>query len=57
MDALSSQLGAMTPGERTEHLQCILKGHILRRLKHDVISSLPRKTEIIVPLSMTPLQK
>ncbi|KAM7542621.1 hypothetical protein Aperf_G00000014009 [Anoplocephala perfoliata] len=57
MDALSARWGAMAPEERTEHLQSMLKGHILRRLKHDVISSLPRKTEIIVPLCMTPLQK
>nr|CDS30417.1 chromodomain helicase DNA binding protein [Hymenolepis microstoma] len=57
IDELNTQLNSMTPEERVEYLQIALKGHILRRLKHDVIKSLPKKTEVIVPLSMTPLQK
>ncbi|VDN96462.1 unnamed protein product [Rodentolepis nana] len=57
IDELNAQLNSMTPEERAEYLQNALKDHILRRLKHDVIKSLPKKTEIIVPLSMTPLQK
>lgn len=57
IDELNTQLSSMTPEERVDYLQNALKGHILRRLKHDVIKSLPKKTEVIVPLSLTSLQK
>ncbi|KAM3185945.1 hypothetical protein ACTXT7_005343 [Hymenolepis weldensis] len=57
IDELNAQLTSMTPEERVEYLQSALKGHILRRLKHDVVKSLPKKTEVIVPLSLTSLQK
>lgn len=47
----------MSAEERVAYLQDALNGYILRRLKHDVIKSLPKKVEVIVPLSMTPMQK
>ncbi|KAL5107640.1 Chromodomain-helicase-DNA-binding protein 5 [Taenia crassiceps] len=57
VQALSAQWTSMTKEERAEALQTTLKDHLLRRMKRDVIKDLPKKTEIIVPLSLTSLQK
>lgn len=57
VQALSAQWTSMAKEERAEVLQITLKDHLLRRMKRDVIKDLPKKTEIIVPLSLTPLQK
>ena len=35
----------------------ILRPHFLRRLKKDVLQMLPPKAEIVVPLSLSPLQQ
>lgn len=42
---------------RLEELHGLIKPHILRRLKRDVEHSLPGKTEKIVRVDLTPLQK
>ncbi|KAL5966967.1 Chromodomain-helicase-DNA-binding protein 5 [Taenia solium] len=57
VQALSTRWTSMTKEERAEALQITLKDHLLRRMKRDVIKDLPKKTEIIVLLSLTPLQK
>ncbi|EUB63929.1 Chromodomain-helicase-DNA-binding protein [Echinococcus granulosus] len=57
VQALSAQWSSMSKEERAEDLQITLKDHLLRRMKRDVIKDLPKKTEIIVLLSLTPLQK
>uniref|UniRef100_A0A5K3FV75 DUF1086 domain-containing protein n=2 Tax=Mesocestoides corti TaxID=53468 RepID=A0A5K3FV75_MESCO len=54
---LNGQWATMTREERMGHLHNILKGHLLRRMKRDVIKDLPKKTETVVPLSLTHLQK
>uniref|UniRef100_A0A0V0J484 Uncharacterized protein n=1 Tax=Schistocephalus solidus TaxID=70667 RepID=A0A0V0J484_SCHSO len=43
--------------ERISSLHNLLKCHLLRRMKRDVITDLPKKTEIIVPVDLTLLQK
>jgi hypothetical protein len=40
-----------------EELHNRLRPHLLRRTKEEVLKTLPPKYELIVPLSMTPLQK
>lgn len=42
---------------RLEELHSLIKPHILRRLKRDVEHSLPGKTEKIIRVDLTPLQK
>ena len=42
---------------RLEELHGLIKPHILRRLKRDVEHSLPGKTEKIIRVDLTPLQK
>ncbi|KAH8865869.1 Chromodomain-helicase-DNA-binding protein 5 [Schistosoma japonicum] len=55
--ALSEQWAEMPKADRIEHLHDLLKHHLLRRLKCDVIQDLPKKTEIVVPVDMTLLQR
>lgn len=43
--------------EQVRELHKLLKPHILRRMKSDVLKELPKKVEIIVPISMTDLQQ
>ncbi|KAH9590828.1 choline dehydrogenase 4, variant 5 [Schistosoma haematobium] len=47
----------MPKADRIKNLHDLLKHHLLRRLKCDVIQDLPKKTEIIVPVDMTLLQR
>ncbi|KAI8085910.1 P-loop containing nucleoside triphosphate hydrolase protein [Gilbertella persicaria] len=42
---------------QVEELHSRLRPHFLRRTKEEVLKELPPKYELIVPLSMTPLQK
>lgn len=42
---------------RLEELHALIKPHILRRLKRDVEHTLPGKTEKIIRVDLTPLQK
>ncbi|CAH8584404.1 unnamed protein product [Schistosoma turkestanicum] len=55
--ALSEQWAEMPKADRIKHLHDLLKHHLLRRLKCDVIQDLPKKTEIVVPVDMTLLQR
>ncbi|CAH8628177.1 unnamed protein product [Schistosoma intercalatum] len=55
--ALSEQWAEMPKADRIKNLHDLLKHHLLRRLKCDVIQDLPKKTEIIVPVDMTLLQR
>ncbi|KAG1056087.1 hypothetical protein G6F43_001985 [Rhizopus delemar] len=43
--------------EQVEELHSRLRPYFLRRTKEEILKTLPPKHEIIVPLSMTPLQK
>ncbi|KAK9767176.1 hypothetical protein K7432_003206 [Basidiobolus ranarum] len=42
---------------RVEELHNMLKPYFLRRTKNEALKSLPTKSEVIVPVSMSPLQK
>ncbi|CAH8674424.1 unnamed protein product [Schistosoma rodhaini] len=55
--ALSEQWAEMPKTDRIKHLHDLLNRHLLRRLKCDVIQDLPKKTEIVVPVDMTLLQR
>lgn len=43
--------------EQLEKLHQLIRPHLLRRVKQDVLKSLPKKAEIVVPVSMSPYQK
>ena len=49
--------GGSGSNARLEELHALIKPHILRRLKRDVERSLPGKTEKIIRVDLTPLQK
>ncbi|CAO1615466.1 unnamed protein product [Parajaminaea phylloscopi] len=53
--SLRAKYDALTPDLIAE-IQPMLKPYILRRLKKDVVN-LPARSEILVPVSLTPLQK
>ncbi|THD23544.1 Chromodomain-helicase-DNA-binding protein 3 [Fasciola hepatica] len=55
--SLSEQWLDMPKEERIAHLHKQLKHHLLRRLKADVIRDLPKKSEILVFVDLTTLQR
>ena len=42
---------------QVDRFRDVLKPHFLRRLKSDVFKELPLKSELIIPVTMSPLQK
>lgn len=54
---LDEMWSKMPSEERTEALKEALKDRLLRRLKRDVYKDLPKKTEVLVPVTMSALQK
>ncbi|KAA0184781.1 Chromodomain-helicase-DNA-binding protein 5 [Fasciolopsis buskii] len=57
LKSLSEQWLDMPKEERIVHLHKQLKHHLLRRLKVDVVRDLPKKTEILVYVDLTTLQR
>ncbi|KAF6778500.1 hypothetical protein AHF37_01924 [Paragonimus kellicotti] len=55
--SLTEKWAEMSKGERISSLHDQLKNHLLRRLKADVISDLPKKSEITVLVEMSVLQR
>ncbi|CAK9295655.1 unnamed protein product [Gordionus sp. m RMFG-2023] len=47
----------LTKEEQVKKLHDLLGSHLLRRLKSDVLFNLPKKSEAIIPVNLTPLQK
>lgn len=43
--------------EQIEQAKRIMKPFVLRRLKRDVLQDLPKKTDVVVQVSLTPTQK
>ena len=43
--------------EQVQHLHQLLGPHMLRRLKADVLKGMPSKSEFIVRVELSPLQK
>ena len=43
--------------EQVQHLHSLLGPHMLRRLKADVLKGMPSKSEFIVRVELSPLQK
>lgn len=43
--------------EQIEQAKRIMKPFVLRRLKRDVLQDLPKKTDLVVTVSMVPTQK
>ncbi|CAL8087582.1 unnamed protein product [Calicophoron daubneyi] len=54
---LSKEWAVMPKEQRIVHLHDQLKHHLLRRMKADVVRDLPKKTEIMVMVDMTILQR
>lgn len=58
INALESEFSSMIDEDKIAKLHSILRPHILRRLKVDVLKQLlPAKVALIVPVNLTPLQK
>lgn len=55
LKSLREKYAVLTP-ELIAELQPLLRPYILRRLKKDVVN-LPARSEVLVPVSLTPLQK
>jgi SNF2 family DNA or RNA helicase len=56
-EALEEKFSNLTGEEKVSELHTLLQPHILRRVKTDVLRELPEKVELIVPVSMTDLQR
>ncbi|TGZ64872.1 hypothetical protein CRM22_006161 [Opisthorchis felineus] len=54
---LSEQWANMSKEQRIASLHDQLKNHLLRRLKSDVIKDLPKKSEVVVMVDMSVLQR
>jgi SNF2 family DNA or RNA helicase len=51
------KFGQLSDSKQVTDLHTILKPYLLRRVKEDVETSLPPKEEIILEVSLTPIQK
>ena len=51
------KFGQLSDSKQVNELHTILKPYLLRRVKEDVETSLPPKEEIILEVSLTPIQK
>eukprot|EP00002_Diphylleia_rotans_P027941 TRINITY_DN5629_c0_g1_i2.p1 TRINITY_DN5629_c0_g1~~TRINITY_DN5629_c0_g1_i2.p1 ORF type:complete len:913 (+),score=163.96 TRINITY_DN5629_c0_g1_i2:1184-3922(+) len=52
-----SRFSSLNESETISELHRILAPHLLRRVKKDVMSGIPPKAELIVPIEMSPTQK
>eukprot|EP00002_Diphylleia_rotans_P023752 TRINITY_DN4674_c0_g1_i4.p1 TRINITY_DN4674_c0_g1~~TRINITY_DN4674_c0_g1_i4.p1 ORF type:complete len:721 (-),score=143.17 TRINITY_DN4674_c0_g1_i4:311-2473(-) len=57
IDEFNSKFSSLTESETITELHKMLAPHLLRRVKKDVLQSIPPKAELIVPVEMTPTQK
>ncbi|PRP87727.1 chromodomain-helicase-DNA-binding protein 1-like [Planoprotostelium fungivorum] len=57
LEEFSQDYGTLKEEEQINRLHVELKPHLLRRVKKDVLKSLPAKTERILRVEMTPMQK
>uniref|UniRef100_A0A183CXI1 Helicase ATP-binding domain-containing protein n=1 Tax=Gongylonema pulchrum TaxID=637853 RepID=A0A183CXI1_9BILA len=55
--ALEAKSGALYEADKIEQAKAILRPYILRRLKQDVLSCLPKKHDTVVRCAMIPEQK
>eukprot|EP00004_Rigifila_ramosa_P009475 TRINITY_DN2104_c0_g1_i2.p1 TRINITY_DN2104_c0_g1~~TRINITY_DN2104_c0_g1_i2.p1 ORF type:complete len:1491 (+),score=355.43 TRINITY_DN2104_c0_g1_i2:89-4474(+) len=56
VEALQQRFSSLDETETVSQLHKLLAPHLLRRLKSDVLKSLPSKQELIIPVGMSPLQ-
>jgi chromodomain-helicase-DNA-binding protein 1 len=57
LDQFDAEYGGVNRGEHIGRLHGVLQPHLLRRTKKDVLKSLPAKTERILRVEMTSIQK
>lgn len=58
LENFQSEFSNLTKEDQIAKLHKLLSNHLLRRVKHDVMQKLiPPKTELIVPVELTDLQK
>lgn len=57
MDGFLNEFAEIAKEEQVKKLHDMLGPHLLRRLKADVLTGMPSKSEFIVRVELTPLQK
>lgn len=57
MDGFLSEFSDIAKEEQVKKLHELLGSHLLRRLKADVLTGMPSKSEFIVRVDLAPVQK
>ena len=57
MDHFLSEFSDINKDEQVKKLHDMLAPHMLRRLKLDVLTDLPTKSELLVRVELAPMQK
>ncbi|CAF4402983.1 unnamed protein product, partial [Rotaria magnacalcarata] len=57
MDGFLKEFSDLAKDEQVAKLHDILGSHMLRRLKADVLKNMPTKSEFIVRVELSPVQK
>ncbi len=57
MDTFLDEFSEISKDEQVSKLHAMLAPHMLRRMKIDVLKDMPSKTELIVRVELTPMQK
>lgn len=57
MDSFTHEFAEISKEDQIQKLHSLLGPHMLRRLKADVLSGMPSKSELIVRVELSPMQK
>lgn len=57
MDSFTHEFAEISKEDQIQKLHSLLGPHMLRRLKSDVLSGMPSKSELIVRVELSPMQK
>lgn len=57
MDSFTHEFAEISKEDQIQKLHSLLGPHMLRRLKADVLQGMPSKSELIVRVELSPMQK